>query len=147
MPIPLPNLDDRNYADLMAEARALIPHVMPEWTNHNPSDPGMVLVEMLAWLTEMALYQVNIVTDRHTEAFLELLNGSNWVLGEQDLESAVHQSILALRDQYRAAAVSDFEYLAREKWPDGNKIERVFCLPRRNLAGNNPTAEAPGHVS
>lgn len=147
MPIPLPNLDDRTYNDLMAEARAMIPHLLPEWTNHNPSDPGMVLIEMFAWLTEMALYQVNIITDQHKVAFLELLNGANWSLGEQDLETAVHQSILALRDQYRAAAASDFEYLARTKWPEGNKIKRVYCLPRHNLAGTNPAAEAPGHVS
>ncbi len=28
MPIPLPNLDDRTFADLMAEARALIPTLL-----------------------------------------------------------------------------------------------------------------------
>ena len=59
MPIPLPNLDDRTFDDLTAEARALIPGLQPEWTNHNPSDPGITLVELLAWLTEMLLFQVN----------------------------------------------------------------------------------------
>jgi hypothetical protein len=147
MPIPLPNLDDRTYTDLVAEARALIPHVQPEWTNHNPSDPGMALIELLAWLAEMALYQVNIVTDRHTEAFLELLNGPEWTLGEQDLDTAVHQTILALRDQYRAATAADFEYLARHKWPEAATLRRVYCLPRHNLSGGAPTAAAPGHVS
>ena len=46
MPIPLPNLDDWTYADLTAEARALIPSLCPEWTNHNPSDPGITLIEL-----------------------------------------------------------------------------------------------------
>lgn len=147
MPIPLPNLDDRTYADLVAEARALIPHMQPEWTNHNPSDPGMALIELLAWLTEMALYQVNVITDQHKEAFLELLNGPGWALGDQDLDTAVHETILALRDQYRAATAADFEYLARQKWPDAAQAQRVYCLPRRNLAAADPTAEAPGHVS
>lgn len=147
MPIPLPNLDDRTYTNLVAEARALIPHVQPAWTNHNPSDPGVALVELFAWLAEMALFQVNIVTDQHTEAFLELLNGPDWTLGEQDLDTAVHQTILALRDQYRAATAADFEYLARQKWPEAAQVRRVYCLPRRNLAAADPTAPAPGHVS
>ena len=147
MPIPLPNLDDRTYTDLVAEARALIPHVQPAWTNHNPSDPGIALIELLAWLAEMALYQVNIVTDRHTEAFLELLNGPEWVLGTQDLDTAVHETILALRDQYRAATAADFEYLAWHKWPEAALLRRVYCLPRHNLNAADPTAPTPGHVS
>ena len=103
MPIPLPNLDDRTYTDLVAEAQALIPRIYPEWTNHNPSDPGMVMVEMLAWLTEMALFQVNEVTNNHTEAYLELLNGPEWELAEGgDLDTAVHQTILNLRQRDRA---------------------------------------------
>ena len=35
MPIPLPNLDDRTYADLTDEARALIPRLLRGWTDHN----------------------------------------------------------------------------------------------------------------
>ncbi len=34
MPVTLPNLDDRSYADLLAEARALIPALAPGWTDH-----------------------------------------------------------------------------------------------------------------
>ena len=58
MPIPLPNLDDRSFDELTAEARALIPGLQPDWTDHNPSDPGITLVELLAWLTEMLLFQI-----------------------------------------------------------------------------------------
>ena len=38
--IPAPKLDDRTYADIVAEAMRLIPRYCPDWTNHNPSDPG-----------------------------------------------------------------------------------------------------------
>ena len=48
MPLRLPNLDDRRYADLMTEARRLISLYDPEWTNHNPSDPGITVVELFA---------------------------------------------------------------------------------------------------
>ena len=53
MPIRLPNLDDRRYAELVEEALELIPVHAPQWTNHNPSDPGIMLVELFAYLTEM----------------------------------------------------------------------------------------------
>ena len=36
--IPAPKLDDRTYADIVAEAMRLIPRYCPEWTNHNASD-------------------------------------------------------------------------------------------------------------
>ena len=43
MPILLPNLDDKTYAGLVEEARALIASLYPEWTDHNPSDPGIAI--------------------------------------------------------------------------------------------------------
>ena len=74
MPIPLPDLDDRSYAELTAEAQSLLPSLCPDWTNYNPSDPGITLVELLAWLTEMLLFQVNQVPPASTDKFLQLLN-------------------------------------------------------------------------
>ena len=74
MTLPLPDLDDRTFADLVAEAR-LIRTYQPEWTNYNPSDPGITLVELFAWLAEMLIYRADQVTDRHRLAFLKLLNG------------------------------------------------------------------------
>jgi len=47
MPLLLPNLDDRQWADLVAESTALIPVYGPEWTDQNYSDPGITLVELL----------------------------------------------------------------------------------------------------
>ena len=78
MPIPLPNLDDRTFEQLMTQARGLIPGLQPEWTNHNESDPGIVLVELLAWLTEMLLYRVNQIPQANVEKFLGLLNEPDW---------------------------------------------------------------------
>jgi len=44
--IPAPKLDDRNYSDIVTEAIRLIPRYCPEWTNHNPSDPGITILEL-----------------------------------------------------------------------------------------------------
>ena len=53
MPLTAPNLDDRRFDDLVAEARALIPRYTPEWTNHNESDPGIAIMQLFAWFTDL----------------------------------------------------------------------------------------------
>jgi predicted phage baseplate assembly protein len=73
MPIPLPNLDDRHWADLVDEGRALIPLYAPEWTDHNLHDPGITLIELLAWIAEMDIYQLNRIPERHKRKFLALV--------------------------------------------------------------------------
>ena len=40
-------LDDLTLPQLLREARALIPTLDPGWTDHNPSDPGIALIETL----------------------------------------------------------------------------------------------------
>ena len=72
MPLDIPDLDDRRWADLVEEARALIPRVAPRWTDHNAHDPGITFIELFAWLAEMQLYQLNRVGERHREAFARL---------------------------------------------------------------------------
>ncbi|MBU0552916.1 putative baseplate assembly protein [Myxococcota bacterium] len=51
----------------------LIPQYCPEWTNFNPSDPGVTLVELFAWMMEMAIYRLNKVTDKNYIAFLNMM--------------------------------------------------------------------------
>ena len=73
MPIPIPNLDDRSYQDLVDELLARIPAHTPEWTNPALGDPGRTLVELFAWLTDTLLYRVNLIPERQRLAFLRLL--------------------------------------------------------------------------
>ena len=153
MPLPLPNLDDRTYADLVAEMRSLIPSEFPEWTDHNPSDTGIVLIELLAWLTEMVLYRVNQVPNKNYETFLKLLNGADSI-PPTELETAIRETILSLRDRYRAASASDFEHLILEDWQTTSTaqalgkqgiVRRVQCLPERNLEISSNVA--PGNIT
>ncbi|HXT27531.1 MAG TPA: putative baseplate assembly protein [Candidatus Eisenbacteria bacterium] len=73
MPLLLPNLDDRRWADLVEEGRALIPVYGPEWTDHNAHDPGITIVELLSWIAEMDIYALNRVTDADRRKFLKLV--------------------------------------------------------------------------
>jgi len=66
-------LDDRTFDDIVSEAIRLIPRYCPEWTNHNPTDPGITLVELFAWMTEMSLYRLNQVPEKIYLSLLELM--------------------------------------------------------------------------
>ena len=73
MPIRPPNLDDRRYEDILREARALIPQCCPEWTNLSDADPGMTLVQLFAWMTEMIIFRLNQVPDKTYIHFLNFI--------------------------------------------------------------------------
>ena len=131
MPLTLPNLDDRSYADLVAEARALIPALAPDWTDHNPADPGITLIELFAWLTEMLIYRLNQVTDEHRLAFLRLINGPDWRRrNDESVADELRDTILRLREPARAVTADDFEHLAVAADP---RVARAHCVPQRDL--------------
>ena len=73
MSLPVPQLDDLDFERLFEEARALIPRYAPEWTDHNLHDPGITLLDLIAWLVDQDVYQIGFVSDRHIEAFAALL--------------------------------------------------------------------------
>jgi len=71
--LSLPNLDDRSFEELVREARDLIPGILAEWTDENAHDPGITLLEMLAWHIEMQQYSLDRLTAGHERKFLKLL--------------------------------------------------------------------------
>jgi predicted phage baseplate assembly protein len=71
--LPEIQLDDRRFQDLVSEARLRINRSCPEWTEHNVSDPGITLIELFAWMTEMTIYRLNRVPDKLHVTLLELL--------------------------------------------------------------------------
>jgi len=73
MALPVPNLDDRRFQDLVDDAKRLVQQRCPEWTDHNVSDPGVTLIETFAWMTDQVLYRLNRVPERNYIKFLELI--------------------------------------------------------------------------
>ncbi|MGI5240981.1 putative baseplate assembly protein [Dactylosporangium sp. CA-139066] len=71
MTLPVPNLDDRSFVDLVRDARDRIAGTCPEWTDLSVHDPGITLVETFAHLTEVLLYRLNRLPEK---AFVEFLN-------------------------------------------------------------------------
>ncbi len=73
MPLEIPQLDDRTFEQLFAEATARIQVHTPEWTNFNDSDPGMTIVQVFAFMTENLLYRANRIPEANRKKFLTLL--------------------------------------------------------------------------
>ncbi|MEV0908247.1 putative baseplate assembly protein [Streptomyces hokutonensis] len=73
MALPAPNLDDRHFQQFVDDAKRYIQQRAPEWTDHNVSDPGITLVEAVAYMTDQLVYRLNRVPDKNYLSFLDLL--------------------------------------------------------------------------
>ena len=93
MPLELPVLDDRNYEQLLDDAKRRIPSHTPEWTNFDvESDPGITLVQLFAFLTDSLLYRANRIPERNRLKFLQLL-------GVPLQAAAAAEGIVAIRNE------------------------------------------------
>lgn len=152
MPLPQANLDTRRFDDLVAEARGLIPRYAPEWTNHNASDPGITLIELLAWVTEATLYRLNRVPEGVALEFAKLLLGHveneesrrqplaerigavylSYIESGQEtdarkrLEAIVGHAIKLFNEPYRAVTELDFAREAKRSAPASVARVRVI---------------------
>ena len=151
----LTDIPELQFAELVAAARARLPALCPEWTDHGPADVGVTLIELFAWLTEMIRYRTRRETEATTRAFLELLAGPE-VARAPDLALATRLALAELWTPYRAVTPDDYEDLARDAWPRSPEaaaltrspvLHRVRCLPERDLEAADPLRHAAGHVS
>jgi hypothetical protein len=76
MTLPVPNLDDRTFLDLVTAARERIRQSCPTWTDLSVHDPGVALLEAFAYLTEVMIYRLNQLPEKAYVAFLNLLGVS-----------------------------------------------------------------------
>ncbi|NYD77527.1 baseplate J/gp47 family protein [Arthrobacter cupressi] len=76
MSIPVPNLDDRSFAELVAGARERIRQVAPDWTDLSVHDPGITIMEAFAYLTDTLMYRLNRVPEKLYAVYLNLLGTS-----------------------------------------------------------------------
>ncbi|KAB0681338.1 baseplate J/gp47 family protein [Aureimonas leprariae] len=76
MPLPLPSLDDRTSEGLKLEALDLIKKRSPAWNDFSPGDPGVILLELFAFLTQTMLHRLNRVPEKVHVALLNLLGVS-----------------------------------------------------------------------
>ena len=146
MPLPIENLDDKTFEELVKEAVARIPIYAPEWTDHNIHDPGITFIELFAWLAEMQIYRLNMISDESYWKFLTLVgipDHTTAASGEEEAEKLEEAIIRARRDMktvYRAVTSADYEHLAMNvpelfNWDDvpGNDNVRLIRFLKDDL--------------
>lgn len=109
-----------SFDELVAEGMALVPVHAPGWTQHNASDPGVTLVELFAYVTEILVYRALRVTPDARLAFLRLLDGSrsdgttsDTLAGgpASEVDMAIAQRVRAMSQVACAVTTGDFERL------------------------------------
>ena len=73
MALPLPNMDDRTFEQLREAAIARARQSAPDWTDFSAGEPGTVLLEAFAFLTDTMIYRLNRLPQRAYVEFLRLL--------------------------------------------------------------------------
>jgi hypothetical protein len=58
---------ERRYDDLLQEALARIPVYEAEWTDLNDNEPGIAIVQLMAWLSEQLIYRLGQVPKLNVE--------------------------------------------------------------------------------
>jgi predicted phage baseplate assembly protein len=106
VPLRVPTLDTRTWAELTGEARTLVPRLAPDWTDHNVHDPGITLIELLAWLSELLLFRVDRVSPALRRAFLRLV-------GVTPEPAGVAETVVAFRPAAAAASAVQLPPRAR----------------------------------
>ena len=89
MPLLIPALANRDFDQIVAEGRGLLPRLAPGWTDFNTSDPGITVMELLGSRLEETLYRL----DRTPPALARNFAGH---VGIEPLPSQVAQAILSI---------------------------------------------------
>ena len=68
-----PELFDRRFNDFVEIGRAKLRSLAPTWTDHNAHDPGITLMELLAWNAEAQMYALSRMRRDERVAYAALL--------------------------------------------------------------------------
>lgn len=175
MTIPQLNLDDRTFDDLVEELQALIPRYAPDWTDRNTSDPGIMLMELFAWLSESQIYRINRIPKDVYRTLYQWIIGPQWQAATTDpaaqLDEARRQAYSILsRQRHRLISTEDFQAgiidrfgiqaggLSYTPFPPAGAansypapvyscVARVYCASERDFSAHHPQLERPGHFS
>jgi hypothetical protein len=67
------SLDDIDFAKLVEFGRSIIPTYAPDWTDHNYHDPGIMLIELLAFVADAQIYALSRTRRDERAAYARLM--------------------------------------------------------------------------
>lgn len=71
--IPEIELEHRSFEEMVQEYRQTIANLYPEWTNFNPHDPGMTILDLFVWMKSVHTFEMDQITEAHRKKYLKLL--------------------------------------------------------------------------
>ena len=102
-------LDNQSFDEIIQQAQKQISLLTSDWTNYNPSDPGITLLELFSWYKEVQQYHLNALSREHELAYLKLLGASPHdmkpatallALPPGQLKKLLTPEVLAVLDKY-----------------------------------------------
>lgn len=66
-------MDPLRFDELVNLGRSAIPTLAPRWTDHNVHDPGIMLMELVAWIAEAQMYSLARMRRDERRAFAHML--------------------------------------------------------------------------
>jgi hypothetical protein len=77
-PKPIPGVEtlaqDAAFRRFIAEILEVVRHAQPDWTDRNTSDPGITLLELVAWLSEIAHDHADSIPEQGRRAALRAID-------------------------------------------------------------------------
>ncbi len=127
MSLVIPNLDIKDFEQLMKEALAKLPAYSDTWTEYNASDPGITIIELLAWVSDVNSYRLNRLGREQYLAFLNLLNRvpNNAEMSKKEILTSLLAFGNHLPAPTRAVTLKDYEYFALHTPDLSVKLARV----------------------
>ena len=141
MPLDPPNLDDRDFSQLMEQARRRIEQVAPEWTDFSPANPGMTLLELFAHLTETMIYRLNRVPEKVYVEFLRLIG----VRLRPPTAASVTLTFSRSSEEERRTEIPRGTRVAAERAESGDDAPVFTTIRHAVLAPGEPAAEVPAY--
>ncbi len=147
----------RTFEERMADAISAIPLITDEWTNHNPSDPGITILENLILFEALQGSRITMISDDAKRALLKmvgfearkgkcarLLLTADGLKGKTHLNNNQRFSIgNMVFETRRAQDVGDCHLVGIRSYYDGafhdhgHLLDREMVLPAK-VFGNDP---------
>ncbi|WP_437536832.1 hypothetical protein WME79_17155 [Sorangium sp. So ce726] len=74
--LKLPDLAPQTFEEIFRSLRDGIPAYSSNWTDYNPSDPGITLLQLFAWIASGTYYRINRVPDECYRNYLLMAAGT-----------------------------------------------------------------------
>ena len=157
--LPAVNLDDEQFEEIMEKARKTILSLHSGWTDYNYHDPGITILELLAWLKETQQFHMDQIGPEHIRQYMMLL-------GEQQRHVVPATALITISQPKMPEVIprgsrfwasnipfetKDFRYLGKSRVEKLRTVDMEYSVGNKRLHipmfGNDPAPGTSFYVS